>query len=57
MIIKAIKKWKIDPNKSFMIGDKITDRSAAKSANIKFFFKSKQVNLHKQIKFILKNYL
>lgn len=56
MIIKAIKKWKIDKNKSFMIGDKISDRKAAKSAGVKFFFKSKKINLYEQIKYIIKNY-
>ena len=36
MILKAVKKWDININKSFMIGDKITDKSAAKSVNLKF---------------------
>jgi len=56
MIFKAIKKWKIDPARSFMIGDKVSDRSAAKSAGLKFFFKSKKINLYRQIKYIIKNY-
>ena len=56
MIVKAIKKWKIDPNQSFMIGDKVTDRVAAKSSGLKFFYKSKKINLHKQIKKIIKYY-
>jgi len=55
MLLKAIKKWKIDPNKSFMIGDKVSDRTAAKAAGLKFFFKSKKINLYKQIKLIIKN--
>jgi len=41
MIEKAIKKWKIDRKLSFMIGDKITDKLAAKKSNIKFFYRSK----------------
>lgn len=56
MILKAIKKWKIDSAKSFMIGDKVSDRSASKAAGVKFFFKSKKVNLYDQIKHIIKNY-
>jgi len=55
MLLKAIKKWKIDPKKSFMIGDKVSDRTAAKAAGLKFFFKSKKINLYKQIKLIIKN--
>ncbi len=53
MLRKAIKKWKIDPKKSFMIGDKISDKLAAKKAKIKFFYKRGN-NLNTQIKNILK---
>ena len=53
MIRKAIKKWKIDTKKSFMIGDKISDKIAAKKAKIKFFYK-KEKNLNTQMKNILK---
>ena len=53
MIKKAIKKWKIDIKTSFMIGDKISDKLAAKKAKIKFFYK-KDKNLNTQIKNILK---
>lgn len=53
MLRKAIKKWKIDPKKSFMIGDKISDKLAAKKAKIKFFYKRGK-NLNTQIKNILK---
>ena len=53
MIIKAIKKWKIDAKTSFMIGDKISDKLAAKKAKIRFFYK-KEKNLNIQIKNILK---
>lgn len=54
MILKAIKKWNIDENESFMIGDKRIDMQAAKAANIKFRYKSKKLNLFTQIKGILK---
>ncbi len=53
MLKKAIKKWNVDINKSFMIGDKITDKIAAKKTKIKFFFPSKY-NLFKQVKNKLK---
>tara|TARA_X000000950_G_scaffold231492_1_gene280051 strand:- start:1820 stop:2335 length:516 start_codon:yes stop_codon:yes gene_type:complete len=53
MIRKAIKKWKINTNTSFMVGDKISDKLAAKKAKIKFFYK-KEKNLNTQIKNILK---
>ena len=53
MIKKAIKKWKINTKTSFMIGDKISDKLAAKKAKIKFFYK-KEKNLNIQIKNILK---
>tara|TARA_Y100001958_G_C21219775_1_gene545178 strand:- start:207 stop:725 length:519 start_codon:yes stop_codon:yes gene_type:complete len=49
MLKKAIKKWNIDADKSFMIGDKFSDRKCAKSTNIKFFFPSK-LDLFKQVK-------
>ena len=53
MILKAVKKWDININKSFMIGDKITDKSAAKSVNLKFI--KKKYNLYKKIKKFLEN--
>ena len=53
MIRKAIKKWKINSKDSFMIGDKTSDKLAAKKAKIKFFYK-KEKNLNTQIKNILK---
>ncbi len=53
MLKKAVKKWNVDINKSFMIGDKITDKIAAKKTKIKFFFPSKY-NLFKQVKNKLK---
>ena len=53
MIRKAIKKWKVNTKTSFMIGDKISDKLAAKKAKIKFFYK-KEKNVNTQIKNILK---
>lgn len=40
MLIKAIKKWNIDINKSFLIGDQKTDYLAAKNIGLKFFYKN-----------------
>lgn len=53
MIFKAKKKWNIDLKSSYMIGDKISDKIAANTAGVKFFFKSKKINLFMQIKQIL----
>ena len=53
MILKAIKKWNININKSFMIGDKTSDQLAAKTLNLKFI--KKKYNLLKEIKFFLRN--
>ena len=55
MIIKAKKKYKLDYNNCFMIGDNLTDQLAAERANINFFFKKKQ-SLLTQLKIILKDY-
>ena len=52
MIFKAIKKWNVNKEKSFMIGDSLNDKIAAKRAKIKFFYK-KNYSLLKQIKEIL----
>ncbi len=52
MIFKAIKKWNVNKERSFMIGDSLNDKIAAKRANIKFFYK-KKYSLLKQIKEIL----
>ena len=53
MFKKAIKKWNISLSKSFMIGDKISDKVAAENVNIKFFYK-KQKNLNSQVRNIFK---
>ena len=55
MIKKAIKKWKIDNNTSFMIGDKKKDLLCAQGAGVKFYYKSKKKNLYTQLKEIVKN--
>ena len=52
MIFKAIKKWNIDKNNSFFIGDKISDKLAASKVKIKFYYK-KNVSLYEQIKKII----
>ena len=54
-MIEIIKKdWDININKSFMIGDKNSDRLAAKKSNLKFYYPKK--NFYKQVKSIINNY-
>ena len=53
MFQKAIKKWNIDINKSFFIGDSIIDKQAATKLNLKFYFKQNG-SLYNQIKNKLK---
>ena len=48
MIFGAVKKWNIDLNKSFMLGDKKTDMVTAKRANLRFI--KKKYNLLSEIK-------
>ena len=48
MILKAIKKWNIDQNKSLMIGDKKVDMIASKKAGLKFI--RKRYNLMREVK-------
>ena len=38
MILDILKNWDIDLKKSFMIGDKLSDKLAAKKSNIYFEF-------------------
>ena len=52
MLLKAIKKYNIEKEKSFMIGDTKSDKICANRAKIKFFFKRN--NLLKDIRKILK---
>ena len=54
MIIKAAKKYRVNLNKSFMIGDTKSDKICAERANLKFYYKKN--NLQKDVKLILKNY-
>ncbi len=49
MFLKANKVWKVDRQKSFMIGDQITDMEFAKRAKIKGYLYN-QNNLYKFIK-------
>lgn len=53
MLIKAIKKWSLKKKNIFMIGDKYSDKLAAKNAGVDFQFKSKKVNLYLQVKKIV----
>ena len=53
MLKKAIKEFKIDTDKSFMIGDKKIDYFAAKKSKIKFYYK--KGCLMKMVKKITKN--
>ena len=48
MILKAVKKWNVDLNKSFMIGDKKIDMIAAQRSNLRFI--KKKYNLFREVK-------
>ena len=52
MIKKILKKWKIDLKRSFMIGDSLKDKLAAKKSKIYFEFVKN--NFNKQVKNIEK---
>ena len=52
MIREIVKKWNIDCKKSFMIGDKVTDKIAAKKSSLYFQYAKK--NFYTQIKNIEK---
>ena len=54
MFLNAFDKWNVDIKKSIFIGDKITDKIAAKKSNIKFYLK-KNYSLYKQVKDIVNN--
>jgi D-glycero-D-manno-heptose 1,7-bisphosphate phosphatase len=48
LLLNAINKYNIDPNQSFMVGDKITDYDACKNANLKnCIIKEKNFTLEK----------
>jgi|TARA_B100000929_G_scaffold184332_1_gene145981 D-glycero-D-manno-heptose 1,7-bisphosphate phosphatase len=54
-MIKNIKfNWDIDGKKSFMIGDKKTDKLAAKKSKLKFYYVEQ--NFYKQVKSIVNSY-
>ncbi len=55
MLKKILNKWNIDLNKSFMIGDKNSDKLAAKKTKIYFEFVKK--NFYTQVKKIEKKFL
>ena len=48
MIKNILKKWLIDKRKSFMIGDKNSDKDCAKKSNLSFFYADS--NFYTQIK-------
>ena len=48
MIKNILKNWLIKKKKSFMIGDKISDKNCAKKSNL--FFSYAQIDFYKQIK-------
>ena len=52
MLLKAIKKYKINPNQCFMIGDEKKDFLSAKKTKIKFEYK-KKYSLENQVKKII----
>ena len=55
MLKIGLKKYNLDPNNAFMIGDKKSDYFAAKKTKINFEFK-KKIPLNTQIKKIIKNF-
>tara|TARA_B100001057_G_scaffold500955_1_gene619184 strand:- start:24040 stop:24549 length:510 start_codon:yes stop_codon:yes gene_type:complete len=55
MITKAFKKWKIIKKKSFIIGDKESDKKLAKNLNMKFVKVNKKSDLLKIVKNICIN--
>ena len=50
MFIESRKKWFIDLNRSFMVGDKLTDRTFAKKSNLRFILFKKNDNLFRLLK-------
>ena len=55
MIKQLFKKWPIDMKKSFMIGDRISDKKCAKRS--KLYFEYAKKNFYSQVKNILKKKL
>jgi D-glycero-D-manno-heptose 1,7-bisphosphate phosphatase len=54
MLKKAIKKWNVDINKSYFVGDSLSDFKAAKKTKIRFI-KVPKKNLYYKMKNIFKN--
>ena len=54
MIKKILNNWNVDLKKSFMIGDKLTDKLAAKKSDL--YFEYVKNNFYKQVKKIVSNY-
>ena len=54
MITKLQKKWNVNMKKSFMIGDRKSDKSAAQKSNLHFEYVEK--NFYKQVKKIINSY-
>ena len=54
MIKKLQKKWNVNMKKSFMIGDRKSDKSAAQKSNLHFEYVEK--NFYKQVKKIINSY-
>jgi 2-hydroxy-3-keto-5-methylthiopentenyl-1-phosphate phosphatase len=52
MVLNIFKKWIINKRKSFMIGDKVSDKNCAKKSDL--FFSFSEGDFYKQIKNILK---
>ena len=55
MIIKLIKRWKINTKKSFMLGDKNSDKRAAKKSRL--YYEHVKSNFYNQVKNIDKKLL
>tara|TARA_B100000686_G_scaffold332065_1_gene396379 strand:- start:511 stop:1044 length:534 start_codon:yes stop_codon:yes gene_type:complete len=55
MILKLIKKWKINKKRSFMLGDKNSDKQAAKKSNL--YYEHVKGNFYNQVKKIDKKVL
>ena len=51
MIKNIFSNWDVNTKKSFMIGDKKTDKLAAEKSKLKFYYAEK--NFYKQIKLIV----
>lgn len=57
MIAKALKKWKINKKKSFIIGDSNVDKNLAKNTKIRFCKVSNRSNLLNVVRKLSKNIL